>query len=175
MAAIEALDAIRDIRVIRSYSDQPISEADLAAIADTGRKAGSSKNTQRWEFVTVRDRDTLAQLGRAGRFATHVPTAAAVIALIVPRPDPDHARSVLWDLGRAAQNIMLAAWAMGIGSCPITVHDFGLVARALGLPADRQCEYLIALGWPADPTELTRTPHAGGRRSHDDVVHVERW
>ena len=175
MAAISTLDAIRDIRVIRSYTDRPIGEDDLRWIADAGRKAGSSKNTQRWEFVTVRDRETLAELGRAGRFATHVPSAAAVIALIVPRPDPDHARSVLWDLGRAAQNIMLAAWALGIGSCPITVHDFGLVARTLGLPPDRQCEYLIALGWPADPTEMTRAPRAGGRRPHDDVVHPERW
>ena len=175
MAANEVLDAIRNIRVIRSYSDRPISEADVAAIADAGRKAGSSKNTQRWDFVTVRDRGTLAELGRAGRFATHVPSAGAAIALIVPRPDPDHARSVLWDLGRAAQNMMLAAWAMGIGSCPITVHDFGLVARTLGLPHDRHCEYLIALGWPADPSEMTRPTRAGGRRPHDDVVHVERW
>ena len=175
MAVIEALDAIRDIRVIRSYTDQSISAEDLAAIADTGRKAGSSKNTQRWEFVTVRDRETLAELGRAGRYASHVPSAGAVIALVIPKPDGEHARSVLWDLGRAAQNIMLAAWAMGIGSCPITVHDYGLVARTLGLPADRQCEYLISLGWPADPTELTRAPRAGGRRPHDDVIHNERW
>ena len=99
--------------------------------------------------MTVRDRETLAELGRAGRYASHVPSAGAVIALVIPKPDGEHARSVLWDLGRAAQNIMLAAWAMGIGSCPITVHDYGLVARTLGLPADRQCEYLITLGWPA--------------------------
>jgi len=70
---------------------------------------------------------------------------------------------------------MLAAWAMGIGSCPITVHDFGFVARTLSLPTDRQCEYLIALGWPADPSEMTRSSRAGGRRPHDEVVHEEGW
>ena len=80
----------------------------------------------------------------------------AAIALIVDAPAPDHARSVLWDLGRAAQNIMLAAWDMGIGSCPITVNDFDLAADVLGLPADKQCQYIIALGWPADPDDLTR-------------------
>ena len=175
MAATDTLDAIRNVRVIRSYADRAVSEQDVRAIADAGRKAGSSKNTQRWEFVTVRDRETLAALERAGRYASHVPSAGAVIALVVPKPDPDHARSVLWDLGRAAQNMILAAWAMGIGSCPVTVHDFGLVARTLGLPPDRQCEYLIALGWPADGSEMTRAARAGGRRSHEEVVHEERW
>ena len=175
MAGNETLAAIRSLRVIRAYTDRPLNDEEVRLIADTGRKAGSSKNTQRWDFVTVRDRATLETLGRAGRYASHLPTAAAAIALIVPRPDPDHARSVLWDLGRAAQNIMLAAWAMGIGSCPITVHDFGLVARTLGLPADRQCEYIVALGWPANPSEMTRAPRAGGRRPYDEVVHEDRW
>ena len=83
---------------------------------------------------------------------------------------------MLWDLGRAAQNITLAAWAMGIGSCPITVQDFDLAADVLGLPADRQCQYIIALGWPADPDDLD--PAAARRRPQgaiDEVVHAERW
>jgi nitroreductase len=172
---VDALDAIRNLRVIRAYRDEPLSEADVRAVADAGRKTGSSKNTQRWEFITIRERATLESLREAGHYASHLPGAGAAIALIVPRPDPDHARSVLWDLGRAAQNMILAAWAMGIGSCPITVHDFGLASRVLGLPGDRQCEYLIALGWPANPDDLARAPKAGGRRAYEDVVHEERW
>jgi nitroreductase len=80
---------------------------------------------------------------------------------------------VLWDLGRAAQNIILAAWAMGIGSCPITVQDFELAADVLGLPADRQCQYIIALGWPQTRRPLRRQ----GRwpQKFDEVVHAERW
>ena len=108
-------------------------------------------------------------------YAKHLPSAGAAIALIVPAPAPDHARSVLWDLGRAAQNITLAAWDMGIGSCPITVQDFDLAAEVLGLPPDRQCQYIVALGWPANPEEMTRPPRPGGRKPYDDVVHAERW
>ena len=82
---------------------------------------------------------------------------------------------MLWDLGRAAQNIALVAWDMGIGSCPITVRDFDLAADVLGLPPDKQCQYLMALGWPANPDDLTRTPRAGGRKDYDEVCHAERW
>jgi nitroreductase len=172
---MDTIHAIRTLRVIRAYREELVAEADLRAIADTGRKTGSSKNTQRWEFVTIRERATLQRLGEVGPTAGHVPGAGAAIALIVPRPDPEHARSVLWDLGRAAQNMVLAAWAMGIGSCPVTVYDFDLATDVLGLPDDRQCEYLLALGYPAEADDLTRPPQAGGRRGYADVVHEERW
>ena len=169
------MTAIRTLRVVRKYAPTPLTEEEVQALADCARKTGSSKNTQRWDFVTVRDRDALARLGGTTIYAKHLPSAGAAIALIVDKPDPDHPRSVLWDLGRAAQNITLAAWEMGIGSCPITVQDFGLAADVLGLPDDKECQYIIALGWPADPADLTRPPRAGGRKGYDEVVHTERW
>jgi len=172
---MDALHAIRTLRVIREYEPRPLSEEEVRALADVARKAGSSKNTQRWDFITIRDRESLRRLSGTTIYARHLPAAGAAIALIVAAPDPEHARSVLWDLGRAAQNIMLAAWAMGIGSCPITVQDFALAADVLGLPPDRQCQYIIALGWPARPEDLTRPPRAGGRKPYDEVVHSERW
>ncbi len=172
---MNTIEAIRAVRVIRDYRPQPLTDEELRAIADAARKTGSSKNTQRWDFITIRDRESLRRLSGVTIYAKHLPSAGAAIALIVPAPDPEHARSVLWDLGRAAQNIVLAAWAMGIGSCPITVQDFDLAADVLGLPADRQCQYIVALGWPADPLDLTRPPRAGGRKPYDQVVHTERW
>ncbi len=173
--AMDTITAIRGLRVVRKYADKPLTEDEVHAIADSARKAGSSKNTQRWDFVTVRDRVSLARLSGVTIYAKHLPSAGAAIAMVVDKPDPDYPRSVLWDLGRAAQNITLTAWAMGIGSCPITVQDFGLAAGVLGLPEDKECQYIIALGWPADPDDLTRPPRAGGRKSYDEVVHTERW
>jgi nitroreductase len=172
---MEVIDAIRNVRVIRSYRPQPLTDEEMRALADAARKTGSSKNQQRWDFVTIRDPEALRRLSGTTIYAKHLPSAGGAIALVVEAPRPDHARSVLWDLGRAAQNIILAAWAMGIGSCPITVQDFELAADVLGLPADRQCQYIIALGWPADPADLTRAPRAGGRKSYEEVVHAERW
>jgi nitroreductase len=172
---MDTIKALRTLRVVRSYSAQPITDDEVRAIVDAARKTGSSKNTQRWDFITIRDRDSLQRLSGTTVYAKHLPSAGAAIAQIVDAPHPDHDRSVLWDLGRAAQNITLAAWDMGIGSCPITVQDFDLAADVLGLPPNKQCQYIIALGWPADPDDLVRPPQAGGRKSYDEVVHSERW
>ena len=172
---MDTLEAIRTLRVIRRYAPRPLGEAELRAIADAARKTGSSKNSQRWDFITIRDRESLRRLSGTTIYAKHLPSAGGAIAQIVDAPAPEHARSVLWDLGRAAQNITLAAWDMGIASCPITVQDFDLAADVLGLPPDKQCQYIIALGWPADPDDLAHPPRAGGRKPYDEVVHRERW
>lgn len=172
---MDTIKAIRTIRVVRKYKPQPLTDAEVRAIADAARKTGSSKNVQLWDFVTVRDPGSLERLSDVTPNAKHLPGAGAAIALVVDAPDPDHDRSVLWDLGRAAQNIALAAWDLGVGSCPITVRDFDLAADVLGLPADKQCQYLMALGWPADPGDLVRPPRSGGRKTYDEVVHSERW
>lgn len=172
---MDAIKAIRSIRVIRDYQPLPLTDDEVRAVTDAARKTGSSKNVQLWDFITIRDREALTRLSGVTPNAKHLPGASAAIALVIDAPDPDYARSVLWDLGRAAQNIMLAAWSMGIGSCPITVREFDLAADVLGLPPDKECQYLIALGWPANPDDLKRPSKAGGRKSYDEVVHHEHW
>jgi nitroreductase len=172
---MDVLDAIGRVRTVRAYTADPIDPAVLRRIVDAGRHAGSSKNLQRWAFVTVTDRSTLERLGAVGPYAGHVPGAAAAIALVAPVIKPGDPLSVMWDLGRAAQNMVLAAWALGVGSCPVTVYEQALIHEILDLPDDRHCEYLLGLGHPADPTDLTRSPRPGGRVSLDDILHVERW
>ena len=173
---METWQAIDSIRVVREFSDRPVSDAEVERIVNAGRRAGSSKNLQRWDFVIVRDRDRLRELSRAGPFATHVADAAVAIALVTPDPSqPDQPRSVIWDLGRAAQNMVLAAWELGIGSVPATVYEHDLVDKLLGLPDDRHCEYILSFGYPADETLLTAPKKAGGRASLAEVLHEEEW
>ena len=81
----------------------------------------------------------------------------------------------MWDLGRAAQNMTLAAWDMGVGSRPGTVYDQAACRDALGYPADHHCEFILSFGYPVDPTDLTRPLKAGGRRDLASIVHRERW
>jgi nitroreductase len=137
--------AISRKRAIRAFADRPLEPAHLERILHAGRRAGSSKNSQRWAFVVCRDRAHLREL------------------------------SVMFDLGQAAENMMLAAWELGIGSVPATVYDHDLVQRLLGYPADHHCEFLLSFGYPADPSDLTRPPKPGGRASLDEIVHEERW
>ena len=93
-------------------------------------------------------------------------------------PDPrsdGQPLSVMWDLGGAAAQMMLLAWALGVGSCPATVYDHDVARRLLGHPADHWCEYVLSFGYPADPRILTRPARAGGRQRLDELVHEERW
>ena len=168
--------AVQRKRAIRRFADRSLEPEHVRRILDAGRHAGSSKNSQPWDFVVVADRQTLRELGKVGPYAGHLAGAAVGIALVTP--DPATARaplSIYWDLGQAAQNMMLVAWELGIGSVPATVYEPELAQRILGLPADRHCEFLLSFGYPARDEDLTRPPKAGGRRPLDDIVHPERW
>ena len=71
--------------------------------------------------------------------------------------------------------MMLAAWEMGIGSCPATVYQHDDARRLLGYPADHHCEYILSIGYPAEPSALTKPPKRGGRRPLAEIAHQERW
>ena len=168
--------AINSVRVVRKFAETPVDQAHLERILNAGRRTGSSKNQQAWAFIVVRDRDRLRQLAKVGHYADHLADAQAAIALVRPDARNEHAlRSIMWDLGRAAQNMVLAAWELGIGSVPATVYDLALASQLLELPPDQRCDFLISFGYPAHPTVLTAPNKAGARQPLDAVVHEERW
>ena len=168
--------AISTRRAIRAFDGRPLPQWVLERIVDAGRRAASSKNSQRWDYIVVTDRPTLRELAGVGPWAGHLAGAAAGIALVTPDPRaPDAPLSILFDLGQAAANMALAASELGVGSVPATVYEHDLARRLLAYPADRHCEYLLSFGWPADPTQLTAAPRSGRRRPLADVLHHERW
>jgi nitroreductase len=169
-------DAVAHKRVIRKFADRPLDPDHLVRILNAGRRAASSKNLQRWEFIVCRDRDHLRELAVVGPWARHLAGAAVAIALVTPDPRAaDSPHSVLFDLGMAADNMMLVAWELGIGSAPATVYEHDRARELLGYPEDRHCEYILSFGYPADPEDLTRPNQAGGRSALADIVHDERW
>jgi nitroreductase len=173
---VDTWDAIDSIRVVRDFSDREIDAKSVERILHAGRRAGSSKNLQRWAFIVVRDRGHLEQLAEVGDFAQPVARAAIAVALVTPDPHvPEAPLSIVFDLGRAAQNMVLAAWELGIGSVPATVYDHALARKLLGYPDDHHCEYLLSFGYPADDSVLLAPKQAGGRAALDEVVHRERW
>jgi nitroreductase len=173
---METWTAIRTKRMVRQFADRPLASEHLQRILDAGRHAASSKNQQRWDFIAVEDRARLRALSGVGQYAGHIAGAAAAIALVTPDPTrPGASLSLVWDLGLAAENMMLAAWELGIGSCPATVYDQALAREILGHPDDRWCGFILSFGYPADADDLTRPPRAGGRRPLEELVHRERW
>lgn len=163
-------------RAVRRFADRPLEPAHLERILNAGRRANSSKNQQRWDFVVCRDRAHLRGLAAVGPWARHIGGAAVAVALVTPDPARDDAPlSVMFDIGMAAESMMLVAWELGIGSVPATVYRHDLARELLGYPESHHCEFLISFGYPADQSDLTRPLKAGGRRDLADVIHEERW
>jgi len=171
---VEAWDAIRARRNVRSYEDRPIPAGDLDRILEAARRAPSSMNAQPWDFVVCTDRGTLEDLAKTWSYARHVAGSAATIALIAADPaDRDERDWIFYDMGQATLQMMVAAADLGIGSSHAAVDDQDLARRTLGLPPGRFCVGLVALGYPAD-RPLSPIDHPA-RRPAEQVIHRERW
>src|SRR6187401_3820912 len=169
---METWTAINTIRTVREFDPRPIEREHVDRILNAARRTGSSKNQQHWAFIVLRDRAHLTELAQVGHYAGHLALATVAVALVTPdRSTPSH----LWDMGRAAQNMVLAAWELGIGSVPATVYEHEKARELLGYPPDQHCEYILSFGYPADPSDLSRPPKAGGRRDFDEMVRYDRW
>src|SRR5438876_696190 len=147
-------DAISTRRAVRDFADRPLASDHLDRILQAGRRSGSSKNLQRWEFIVCRDRDHLHELAAVGPWAAHLAGAAVGIALVTPDPSAaDAPLSVMFDLGQAAAYMMLAGWELGIDvvfHCPLGVDLAGDEIR-LGLAASG-----VVVDPVADPTGTAR-------------------
>ena len=162
----EIYDFIIKLRAIRDYENRPLDEADLDAILEAGRWTGSSKNMQYWSFIAVTDPDRIQGLADHGSFTQPVRDSAATIVLVQEKDGYE------FDIGRAAQNIMLAAKAIGVASCPITLHRDRDAARFLGVPDNKTTRYAVALGYPSDNAQPRRI---GGRKAASDVIKYDRY
>jgi nitroreductase len=174
---VSETNLIKSLRAVRQFSDQEIPDDILRDVLDDARWTGSAKNTQPWDLVVVRNRETLKALAKCGQFAGHLVGAKLAIALVMREDD-------LWtamDEGRLMQNLMLAAWAHGVGSCIASIFPYANERRArelLGIPEHLHLRTVLSIGYPASPEALRLPPNAPlprGRRPLDDVVSWERF
>lgn len=169
---MQTWDAITSRRNVRTFTTQPVPQADLDQILEAGRRAPSSQNWQPWDFILITERQQLRELSAVFRGAQHVADAAAAIAVVAPVRDNEFHRAQ-FDLGQATMSMTLAAADLGIGTCHAGVADIELARRLLGLPADRDWVILLSVGYPADrPLTPIRNPQ---RRPLSEVVHRGRW
>jgi nitroreductase len=150
--------AIASKRDHRDFAPRPIPPDVLDRILDAGRLAGSARNRQPWRFFVAEDAADRADLARCVYVPRTVSGAAVAVALAVRLGG-----SALggFDGGRAAQNMMLAAWSEGVASCPNGVADNAAARMVLGVDEDETPMVVISFGYPARP----RDPH---RRSADE-------
>jgi nitroreductase len=168
---MDVWDAIRTKRAVRKFTDQPLPQEVAERILDAGRRSQSSKNTQPWHFIAVRDHVTLEALSKTGDFMGHVAGSALCVVMVTAS---DGAAKVMFDVGQTAAYMQLAAQGMGVGSCLGTIYHPDQVRTLLGHPADMQATFVISFGYPA-PDPERRGAGKAGRRAFDEVVHWDRW
>jgi nitroreductase len=170
---MDVAQAIRSKQAIRSFRPDPIPDSVVRTILGAGRRAQSSKNSQPWHFIAVRDRAILQQLARTGKYAGHLGSAA--LGVVIAMPDPSQKVTIAFDAGQAAAYMQLAAWELNIGSCLASLYDIEAVRRILAVPGEWYPHIAISFGY-FDPS---RQPPSGvlhpGRKPLDDIVHWDGW
>ncbi len=174
---MDVYHAIKTLRAVRQYTEQSIGDEIITRILEAGRWAGSSKNTQPWQFIVVRNGETLNRLAECGRFSSHLRQAAFAIIIVTestPRAD--------FDSGRAIENMMLAAWGDGVGACIASMHNETDAKKILGVPENLKLQQAIAFGYPrpnVTPTiegkPLPEVLAAMGRKPLTEIIHQEKW
>jgi len=175
---MDAYLALVSKREVREYTDRPVPEEILTKVLQAGRAAGSARNTQPWRFVVLKDRQHRHDLATALMAPRNLDRCAVAIAVVLLN------ERLRFDAGRVAQNMMVAAWALGVGSCPNSVRpdEHDRMRHDLGIPADAAIATVITLGYPA-PGQPRPRPKAdpekilarANRLPLEELVHRERF
>jgi len=166
---MDLFDAIQRRRSIRAYARKPVPEEVFEKIIDAARFAPTARNVQPWEFIVVTDPDLLQKLAGIAEYGKFIAQAAACIAVYCR-----DTKYYLEDGCAATQNILLAAAALGVGSCWVAgdkkpyCADIGAL---LGVPSGYKLVSLIPLGYPLSPGELK----AVRKRPVDEMVHRDKF
>ncbi len=166
-------DAIHTKKAVREFQQRPLTAEETQTILNAGRLAQSSKNSQPWQFITITDASTREALSHLGRYGGHMANAALVVAILTP--DPASRFSVMFDAGQAAAYMQLAAWELGIGSCPATIYEYEQARELLGFPPEWHIRVALSFGYPLAPEQPNRPARKGGRNAFADIVHREHW
>lgn len=145
--------AIASKRDHRDFDPRPLPPDLLDEILDAGRLTGSARNRQPWRFFVAEDPAHRAELARCVYAPHTVSSAAAAVAVAVRLGGSALAG---FDAGRAAQNMMLAAWSLGVASCPNGVAQPDTARIALGVDDDETPIIVLSFGFPARPRDPVR-------------------
>jgi nitroreductase len=166
---MDFIDLLKKRRSVREFSDKPVSRDCLEKIVDAARFAPTARNVQPWEFVAVTGKDLLKSIAGITEHGKFIASAAACIVVF-----SQDTKYYLEDCCAATQNAMLAAEALGIGSCWVAGDkkpysgEFNLL---LGVPLKCKLVSIIALGYPL----TDKVFRVAEKRSLVEVLHWEKF
>ncbi len=169
----DALEVVRKVRQVRQYEPGEVSDDDLNTILEIARWSGSSRNTQPWRFVVVRDKDTLKKLSDLRPNITWVADGALAIALVFPGENEVHEA---YDEGRVSERIMIAAQMLGLGAGTAWfAENEGVAKDLLGIPQEKVLHSVMVVGPYVTSKDPRPTGPKPGRKSLDELVSYEKW
>jgi len=170
---MSVLEAIKTRRSIRSFLNKPLPDEDAVKILDAARLAPSGGNLQRWDFIYVKDPQVLRMIKNCSPGFYGDATAAIVIGMkgrsgAFGRTSYTDVVGVL-DVGFAAENILLAAHALGLGGCAIASFNEGGVKKVINAPEDWHPFLVISLGYP------DKVPPTPPKKKLSEVVYLDEY
>jgi nitroreductase len=166
----EVLDLLYTRRIIREFTDEPVSDKEIEGMLKASMAAPSMGDLRPWHFVVVSRRKTLDKLADIHKYAYMLKDAP--LAIVVCGDQKASERHWVEDTSMATQNLLLAARALGLGAVWISLYPKKKYQRAvrelLDIPDRMGVLCAVAVGCPADKSKA---------RSHYDEarVHREEW
>lgn len=139
-------DAIRTLVAVRQYDERPVPETIVRRILEAGQLSASASNMQPWHFIVVERRETLQRLGSLAQTGPYIADAPLAVVVAIP-----HKAIAASDASRAIQNMLLTAWADGVGSNWVGFWGLEGVRELLGIPEDLDVLAILPFGYPATP------------------------
>ncbi|MHB8614019.1 MAG: nitroreductase family protein [Candidatus Dormibacteraceae bacterium] len=173
------LDTIRSRRVTRSFTKAPVSDEDVRLLLEAARWAPSSGNRYINKLLVVRDSSTIRLVKAFCPGILGTPTLMVAICTdahkaAAEQVQLDRDRSVWIDVGMIAMNVMIAAHALGLGSCPATSFSRSAVSAGFELPEWLTPDFIVQIGHPAAEARATRSG-VRSRLSVDELTYWERY
>jgi nitroreductase len=162
------LDMILSRRSIRSYENKEIPQEILHQVLEAGRQAPSAANRQPFRFVVVTDSEAKDEFSKS-LFGKHIKNAPVVIVGCADEKSILTGKWAVVDTTIALQNIVIAAWALGIGSCWIGSFSEEKVKKILKIPDKWRVVALLTLGYPAEQ------PKARNRKPFEDLFSFNKF
>jgi nitroreductase len=167
------LDKVLSRRSVRQYEAKDIPDNVLKSILEAGRQAPSAMNLQPWHFIVVTDPQLKQQLAD-GRYNKFIPDCPVTIVACANTKAVDHRPTMkvayeqralaIIDVSIALQNMVIAAWAQGVGSCWIGDFRESHVKSTFQIPDQWRVVALLTLGYPVNP------PQSKTKKFLDDII-----
>lgn len=164
---MEVFDAIRTVLAVRQFRAQPIPEPIVKQIVEAGHLTASASNQQPWHFIVVQNKETLRQLGTLATTGPYI--AQAPLALVVGIEK--NSRLGESDASRAIQDMVLTAWAHGIGSNWVGYRNLEHVKPVLGIPEEIDVLAIVPFGYPVQRLGKGNKK----RKPLGEVAHRDKW